>query len=102
MDPGFCSWLEERGLKQSSVATHISYARRVENHYDDLEELYDRNKLKEVLEKFQYSKDDEALGRSNPSSLDIDGNLYDSPTSYRAAVNQYREYRKTKLQQRAP
>ncbi|MDE0679608.1 MAG: endonuclease NucS [Gammaproteobacteria bacterium] len=86
------AWLEARGLAQRSLGTRISDAKRVENHYGDLDELYAENRLANVLQELQYSKSDQRRNAPNPSKIPINGNLYDCLSSYRVAVNKYREY----------
>ena len=39
MDPAFRDWLATRDLKPSSVSNRIADARRVEEHYGDLDDL---------------------------------------------------------------
>ena len=94
MDAAFRNWLVNRGLKQSSVSTRYSDAKRVEDAYGgDLDALYDRDELKDVLERLRYSTDDERRGRPNPSTISIDGNLREGLASYKAAVKLYCEFR---------
>ena len=69
MKSTYRDWLAERGLKQSSVSTYISDAKRVEDHYGDLDELYDGDELAEVLNSLQYSKDDESQERADGCHL---------------------------------
>ena len=83
---------ERRLLKQSTVKTYISDAKRVEKHYGDLDELYAKDHLAGVLRELKYSADDERRNAPNPSRIPI------NPTSlsgYRTAVTKYREYRKS-------
>ncbi len=88
-------WLEQEGLAKSSIDTRISHAKRVEEHYDDLDGLFDEDRLEGVIGELQYSAEDKRANAPNPSRLPIDGDLYDNLASYRAAVRKYREYRET-------
>ncbi|MFZ2996981.1 AAA family ATPase [Sphingobium sp.] len=91
-DDAFRDWLIGQGQAASSVSTRVSDARRVENHYGDLDELYERDRLKGVLGALTYSTSDRAASKANPSLLAINGDLYDSLASYRAAVTAYSRF----------
>ena len=93
MNPAFRDWLATRDLKPSTVSNRISDVRRVEEHYGDLDELYDEDRLTRTLNALQYSKDDEKRNRPNPSALEIAGNLNTSLSNYRGALKSYRDFR---------
>ena len=93
MDPAYRDWLAARGLKPSSVSSHISYARRLEKHYGDLDELYDQDRLAGTLNTLQYSKDDEKRNRPNPSKLKFDGDLNENLAYFRSSLKRYRDFR---------
>lgn len=86
---GFKAWLSAQGQAQSSVSTRVSDARRVEAHYGDLDEAFGRDRLEAIMATLAYGAADRAAGRPNPSRLPIDGDLYDSLASYRAALKAY-------------
>ena len=87
---GYRTWLEQRDLAPSSVKTYIGDAQRVEEYYRDLDKLYAEDHLAAVLQELRYSADDERRNAPNPSKIPTaPKNL----SSYRAAVNRYREYR---------
>ncbi len=77
----------------SSVATRRSDARRVEANYGDLDAAFDGDGLAAIMASLAYSMEDQRAGRANPSRLKIDGDLYDSLASYRAAVAAYQRFR---------
>lgn len=85
----FRSWLAAQGQAPSSVSTRVSDARRVETHYGDLDEAFQRDRLEEILAALAYSSADRAASKPNPSRLEINGDFYDSLASYRAAVTAY-------------
>lgn len=93
----FKAWLEQRGLVKASVNTIASDAKRVEKIYDDLDELYTHDRFAEVLQELSYSKNDEQSDALNPSRIKIDGNLYNSLSTYRTALTRYLEYRDANL-----
>ncbi|MDV3477916.1 AAA family ATPase [Sphingobium yanoikuyae] len=70
----------------------MSDAKRVEAHYGDLDEAFERDGLEEIRLALAYSSADRVGSKPNPSLLQIDGDLYDSLASYRAAVTAYRRF----------
>ena len=68
----FRTWLERRGLAETTVDTYVSDARRVERDYGNLDELCAEGRLEEVRQNLPYKSD---------------GN--------KTALNRYREYRET-------
>ena len=93
---GFRAWLEvqekKRGdgpLDPKSVDQYITDARCVKKVYGNLDELYAKDSLAEVLQELEYAakarKQD--IHRPNPKGLYGPG--------YRTAVNWYREYRES-------
>ena len=94
---GYRAWLEQRGLVKSSVGTYVSDAKRVEDHYGDLDELYSKDRLAGVLQELRYSADDARRNAPNPSKIPIDANPYKGLASYRSTVTRYREYREADM-----
>ena len=87
----FRAWLEQRKpeLKQSTVNTLVTDAKRVERYYGDLDKLYAEDRLDSVLQELRYSATDAQKKAPNPSKIPI------SPASlsgYRTAITRYREY----------
>ena len=88
------AWLEQRGLKKSSVDTYVTDAKRVEHHYGDLDELYSTDRLAGVLRELEYSAEDARRNAPNPSKIPIGPkNL----SAYRSTVTRYREFREADL-----
>ena len=86
----FRAWLEQRPIKKSTVRTYVTDAKRIECCYEDLDALYAKDRLAEVLESLQYSAGDARRNAPNPSKIPI------KPTSlsgYRTAAKQYRDFR---------
>ena len=88
----FRAWLEQSGLERSTVDTYVSDAKRVEKHYGDLDEVYSKDRLENVLRELRYSAEDRRKNAPNPSKLPIDGELSKTLPSYGVAVRKYREY----------
>lgn len=92
-EPDFRKWLEEQEKVPASISTRLSDARRIERLFGDLDEAYDTDKGTSVLAKLAYSKTDERAGKPSPKGLAIDGNVYKSLASYRAAISAYVKFR---------
>ncbi len=88
----FRAWLSDQDQAASSVSTRVSDARRVEAHYGDLDASNARDGFSEILAALAYTAADREAGAPNPSRLPIQGDLYDSLASYRAAVTAYRRF----------
>ena len=93
MNPSLHEWLASRGLQPNSVSTRITDLKRLEAHYGDLDELYDRDGFAATLNNLKYSKDDERQGRPNPSGLEIDGDLYQNLSHFRSSLKAYSDFR---------
>ena len=93
MNPSLHEWLASQGLQPNSVSTRISDLKRLEAHYGDLDELYDRDGLAATLDNLQYSKDDERQDRPNPTDLQIDGDLYSNLSHLRSSLKAYADFR---------
>ena len=76
---GFKEWLDQRGLKENTVATYLSDAKGVEKHFGDLDQLYKTHGLA-----------DTEIG---DLFAEIAGLTAKSRSSYWTAVRRYRDYR---------
>lgn len=56
-DSEFESWLQEKYPKQNSWMTYRSETRRIFKHIGDLDEMYKKDRFKELLKTFDYSKE---------------------------------------------
>lgn len=88
----FKAWLVAQGQASASISTRLSDARRVQSLYGDLDQAFEGDRFEAILADLAYSKPDEANGRPNPSRIEIDGNVYNSLASYRAAVTAYLKF----------
>lgn len=87
------AWLLTQEYAPNSVSTKLSDARRVDRAHGDLDEHFDRDRMANLLQLFDYSSADQVAGRPNPTSLSIDGNLYNNLSGYRSAITGYRRFR---------
>lgn len=72
---GFRAFLQQRSLKESSIDTYITDARRVEAHYGDFDELYKKSGLAEAVQ------------------AKVPGISERNRSSYGTAVRHYRDFR---------
>jgi hypothetical protein len=70
-------------------------AGRVEKNYGDLDELYEKDRLRSTVAALEYSVDDQRRMRPNPSKIPFDGDIRTNLASYKDAVKRYRKFRDT-------
>lgn len=97
----FKNWLVNdykngEGMSEGSADNRISNAQKVENIFGDFDELYDQNRLEDILDLLKYSVDDEKSCKELPKGLQIDGNKYDGMATLRQAVKRYLEFKNFK------
>ena len=89
----FRAWMVANGQSPATVSTRTSDARRVEAHYGDLDEAYDRDRFAAILSTLSYSAADKAAGRPNPSRFEINGDLNESLSNFRSLLSAYSDFR---------
>ena len=92
-EAAFRAWMAEQGNSPGTISTRISDGRRIEAHYGDLDEEYEKDRFASILETLKYSPGDRDAGRPNPSRLDIQGELYSSLGPYRSVLLVYSKFR---------
>lgn len=93
MHPNYPDWLLRAVPTEATYRTKLSELRRVEAIYGDLDTLYDQDELESLLGELVYSREDERVGRPNPSRLEINGNIRNNLASYKSAVQKYARFR---------
>jgi hypothetical protein len=96
MKDDFAEWLattyKTRGggrLVAAAQRDAISRCRRVEESDSDLDVHYDRDGMREILERFTYSRED-----TEPAhQIRISGDLYTGTASLRNALRLYQQFR---------
>ena len=94
MKPEYQKWLKEQGLADTTIQTQIDRAKRVEKHYNDLDEHYNHDQLRSVIVELTYTAEDQRRGKSNPSKIPIEGNILDSLASLKNAIQRYCKFRR--------
>ena len=88
------NWLEQQGYATGTVQTQMHRAGRVEECYGNLDEHYDSDQLRRVIDELNYSTDDERKNKPNPSKIPFNGNTRNNLASYRNAVERYCKFRR--------
>lgn len=87
-------WLEQRGYAGGTVQAQMHRARRAEECYGDLDEHYERDQLRSVIDELKYSTEDERRNKPNPSKIPFNGNIRNNLASYRNATERYCKFRR--------
>ena len=94
MKPTYRNWLEQQGYASGTVQTQMHRAKKVEEHYGDLDRHYDRDQLRSVVDQLRYSTADERRSKPNPSKIPFTGNTRNNLASYRDAIERYCRFRR--------
>lgn len=101
-DEEYRAWLTAQSFASNTISTRLSDARRVEANYGDLDEAFERDGAASLLKALAYSGVDRAQRKPNPSRISIDGDIYNSLSSYRSAVTTYGRFRAAQQPQSTP
>ncbi len=87
----FREWLMTRGLKERGIQNKISYCKRIEEFYGDLDILFDKDECVELLKELTYSKLDENNNSIAPHKIPLNknANIRTATASYKSALNAY-------------
>ena len=88
------NWLR-RNEYAASAGNRLAQARRVEQHFGDIDQHYANDRLKAVMRALAYSTEDERRGRPNPTPIPINGILRTNLASYRNALKLYGTFRES-------
>ncbi len=90
----FKEWLRNQGYKESTVTTFTPDALRVERvENTDLDEEFQKDGLKRLIDLYTYSTQDQRNNRPNPTNMN--GNttsLSGFLASYKGALKQYSKF----------
>lgn len=92
MRDGFRSWLKSN-YTANSAATHYSQAKKVEESYGNLDEIFDSGEIESVAAELNYSSQDAKLSKPNPSKISAGNNLYTNLAAYKSSLRCYAKYR---------
>ncbi len=93
MRDNFRDWLIEQGRNTNSLNTYLYHLRNIETAYGDLDEIYDVDRFKALLDALVYTAQDERDNRASPSKVSIKSSLYKTLASHRTVLGRYAEFR---------
>ena len=88
----FRAWLAAN-YAPNAAATQMAQARKVENSYGDLDEIFDTGRTEQVAADLRYTAQDKRAGRPNPSKIPIGGDIHDNLASYKSSLRCYAKFR---------
>lgn len=94
MKSSFHKWLIDQKYAENTIGAQMNRAGKIENCYGDLDELYEKDKLKSVIETLEYSTQDARHNRENPSKISINGDIRNNLSSYKSTASRYVRFRK--------
>ena len=94
MKTTYRSWLVQQGYADGTVQAQLHRAGRVEEFYGDLDEHYDHDQLRTVIDELKYSTADERQNKPNPSKIPFVGDVRNNLASYRNAIERYCKFRR--------
>jgi endonuclease len=89
---GFRAWLKSN-YTTNSAATHYSQAKKVEDSYGNLDDIFDSGMIEIIAAELNYSSQDFKLGKPNPSKIQAGTNLYTNLAAYKSSLRCYAKYR---------
>ena len=89
----FLNWLEDSGYRLTVARSRVSNCNTVCRYEGDLDEHFDRDRCESLLDRLQYSRDDERDNVPKRHNIPIDGNIYNGTATLRAAVRLYVQFR---------
>ena len=92
MKEGFRAWLKSN-YTANSAATLYSQAKKVEESYGDLDDIFDSGEIESVATELNYSSQDAKLGKPNPSKIPAGNNLYTNLAAFKSSLRCYAKYR---------
>ena len=86
------NWLGAQAYQNGTIAAQMHRAGRVEEHYGDLDALYNEDRLESLIAELNYTTQDRRNNRPNQTKIPFNGNAYNNLASYRDAVRRYRRF----------
>jgi hypothetical protein len=86
------NWLAAQNYQSGTITAQMHRAGRVEQHYGDLDVLYNEDRLEGLITELNYTTQDRRNNRPNQTKIPFEGNAYNNLASYRDAVRRYRRF----------
>jgi endonuclease len=97
MRDGFRAWLKSN-YTANSAATHYSQAKKVEDSYGNLDDIFDAGMIESIAAELNYSSQDSKLSKPNPSKIPAGNNLYTNLAAYKSSLRCYAKYRENETE----
>lgn len=88
----FRAWFEANDYDAATIGTQLARAKRIEQSYGDLDDLYRDGKLAALKAELSYSSADERANRPNPAKFPVNGNIRNSMASYCSTIEYYSKF----------
>jgi hypothetical protein len=89
----FFQWLIDNKYNVSTSKTRIANCLRVSEHEGDLDEHFEKDKCKEVIDNLTYTISDKRLNKSPKHTIPISGDIYKGTATLKQAVHLYIKFR---------
>ena len=92
----FETWLKTERKPQpaaGTIASRINNCERIEKFEGDLDDHFDADGLRRLMERLTYSTEDEQYRRKPKHNVPINGNIHNGSATLKSAVNLYRKFR---------
>lgn len=86
------NWLLTQNYQSGTITAQVHRAGRVEEHYGDLDEMYNKDRLESLILELTYTTQDRRNNRPNETKIPFEGVVYNNLASYRDAVRRYRRF----------
>lgn len=87
--------LRAQGYSEGTITAQLHRVSRVETHHGDLDDFYERDRCRSLIQTLTYSVDDSRHGRPNPSKIPFVGDVRNNLASYKSSVLWYVRFRDT-------
>lgn len=82
-----------RGLAESTIKSRIADCRRIETREGNLDELFDRDELEELLSRLEYTTDDQVARVPQRHKIPIKGDVRNGSATLKTAATLYKAFR---------
>ena len=89
----FYNWLTDNKYDERTISSRLSNCRRIEEFEGDLDDHFNRNSGVILIDRLQYSAQDQRRGAQAKHSIPINGNVYNGTATFRSAANLYFKFK---------
>jgi len=86
------NWLTAQKYQGGTITAQLHRSGRVEEHYGELDDLYNKDRLESLILELTYTTQDRRNNRANETKIPFEGNAYNNLASYKDAVRRYRRF----------